>query len=77
MSKEDAITEAEVLQLQAEIVAEAERLAVSILRYLRGLESTGIRTPPPPRPKHEIFERLHYAVRWFESVTDSQERVRE
>ena len=51
-------TDATAQALADDIIRQADALDRSILEYLGLFKMTGISTPPPPRPKHELVARV-------------------
>jgi hypothetical protein len=55
-----ATTTAEARRLKLEMTNLADKLADTMVQYMRALGLTGITTPTPPRPKREVITSVAF-----------------
>jgi len=67
MSPPDKASVKKVHALEEDILNKSDAIVHVILEYMRILGSTGIKTPTPPRPKHEAV-RVGYAAILLEAA---------
>jgi hypothetical protein len=68
MSPPDKASVKKVHALEEDILNRSDAIVRVILEYMRVLGSTGIKTPTPPRPKHEEVARVGYAAILLEAA---------